>query len=103
MMKITGHSHLFKWENLQSWWLNKYFFAPLYLILKEANDYKRNIKLFKTGDKLSRTLIYSWIIMRDIRSELMKDVVIMQKMNNFTNKTSTTDEEKIYAAHLKLN
>lgn len=41
--------------------------------------------------------------MRDIRSELMRDVVIMQKMNNFTNKTSTTDEEKIYAAHLKLN
>lgn len=43
--------------------------------------------------------------MRDIRSELMRDVVIMQKMNNFTNKTSTTDEEKIYAAqfYLKLN
>ncbi len=31
MMKITGLSHLFKWENLHNWWLTKYFFAPLYL------------------------------------------------------------------------
>ncbi len=31
MMKITGLSHLFKWENLHSWWLIKYFFAPLYV------------------------------------------------------------------------
>ncbi len=32
MMKITGLSHLFKWENLHNWWLTKYFFAPLYVI-----------------------------------------------------------------------
>ncbi len=31
MMKITGLSHLFKWENLHNWWLTKYFFAPQYL------------------------------------------------------------------------
>ncbi len=31
MMKITGLSHLFKWENLHHWWLTKYFFAPLYI------------------------------------------------------------------------
>ncbi len=31
-MKITGLSHLFKWENLHNWWLTKYFFAPLYLM-----------------------------------------------------------------------
>ncbi len=31
MMKITGLSHLFKWQNLHNWWLTKYFFAPLYL------------------------------------------------------------------------
>ncbi len=31
MMKITGLSHLLKWENLHNWWLTKYFFAPLYL------------------------------------------------------------------------
>ncbi len=30
MMKITGLSHLFKWENLQNLWLTKYFFGPLY-------------------------------------------------------------------------
>ncbi len=30
MMKITGLSHLFKWENLHNWWLTKYCFAPLY-------------------------------------------------------------------------
>ncbi len=33
MMKITGLSHLFKWENLHNWWLTKYFFAPLYFYL----------------------------------------------------------------------
>ncbi len=33
MMKITGISHLFKWENLHNWWLTKYFFAPLYIEL----------------------------------------------------------------------
>ena len=31
MMKITGLSHLFKWENLHNWWLTKYFFAPQYV------------------------------------------------------------------------
>ncbi len=31
MMKITGLSHLFKWENLHNWGLTKYFFAPLYM------------------------------------------------------------------------
>ncbi len=34
MMKITGLSHLFKWENLHNWWLTKYFFAPLYMCTK---------------------------------------------------------------------
>ncbi len=33
MMKITGLSHLFKWENLHNWWLTKYFFAPLYVTM----------------------------------------------------------------------
>ncbi len=34
MMKITGLSHLFKWENLHNWWLTKYFFAPLYVSVR---------------------------------------------------------------------
>ena len=33
MMKITGLSDLFKWENLHNWWLTKYFFAPLYIYI----------------------------------------------------------------------
>ncbi len=33
MMKITGLSHLFKWEDLHNWWLTKYFFAPLYIYI----------------------------------------------------------------------
>ncbi len=36
MMKITGLSHLFKWENLHNWWLTKYFFAPLYIYIVTA-------------------------------------------------------------------
>ncbi len=33
MMKITGLSHLLKWENLHNWWLIKYLFAPLYIYI----------------------------------------------------------------------
>ncbi len=42
MMKITGLSHLFKWENLHNWWLTKYFFAPLYINRREAQIIKRS-------------------------------------------------------------
>ncbi len=38
MKKITGLSHLFKWENLHNWWLTKYFFAPLYIQNKFCNN-----------------------------------------------------------------
>ncbi len=38
MMKITGLSHLFKWENLHNWWLTKYFFAPLYVVKGQMNE-----------------------------------------------------------------
>ncbi len=44
MMKITGLSHLFKWENLHNWWLTKYFFAPLYLAPKLWNSFPDNIR-----------------------------------------------------------
>ncbi len=37
-MKITGLSHLFKWENLHNWWLTKYFFAPLYFGTRNESD-----------------------------------------------------------------
>ncbi len=42
MMKITGLSHLFKWENLHNWWLTKYFFAPLYVCGHETCALKLN-------------------------------------------------------------
>ncbi len=38
MMKITGLSHLFKWENLHNWWLTKYFFAPLYIYRERERE-----------------------------------------------------------------
>ncbi len=43
MMKITGLSHLFKWENLHNWWLTKYFFAPLYTLFKNYSIFFGNI------------------------------------------------------------
>ncbi len=42
MMKITGISHLFKWENLHNWWLTKYFFAPLYIDRREVQIIKKS-------------------------------------------------------------
>ncbi len=47
MMKITGLSHLFKWENLHNWWLTKYFFAPLYIrnILNNIITFSRLVYL----------------------------------------------------------
>ncbi len=41
MMKITGLSHLFKWENLHNWWLTKYFFAPLYIYTHRERERER--------------------------------------------------------------
>ncbi len=41
MMKITGLSHLFKWENLHNWWLTKYFFAPLYVYTHKHTHTKK--------------------------------------------------------------
>ncbi len=54
MMKITGLSHLFKWENLHNWWLTKYFFAPLYVLLVLFNvllGFSLNLHLFSLYDK----------------------------------------------------
>ncbi len=46
MMKITGLSHLFKWENLHNWWLTKYFFAPLYVcVLCRAGRYTGSYRI----------------------------------------------------------
>ncbi len=42
-MKITGLSHLFKWENLHNWWLTKYFFAPLYV--DRSSQWRKSLQL----------------------------------------------------------
>ncbi len=52
MMKITGLSHLFKWENLPNWWLTKYFFAPLYVWTFECGTF---------GEKKSLANVTVWI------------------------------------------
>jgi hypothetical protein len=39
-MKITGLSHLLKWDNLHKWWLTKYFFAPLYIYIMYKDTYR---------------------------------------------------------------
>ncbi len=51
MMKITGLSHLSKWENLHNWWLTKYFFAPLYVVVVPECylQYNRVCKLNQVG------------------------------------------------------
>ncbi len=46
MMKITGLSHLFKWENLHNLWLTKYFFCPTVFIYRERE--REILSEFKT-------------------------------------------------------
>ncbi len=69
MKKITGLSHLFKWENLHNWWLTKYFFAPLYIFCiyisggpLSALTCCVNVRLLSAIKKIS-PLIYSqsWV------------------------------------------
>ncbi len=49
MMKITGLSHIFKWENLPNWWLTKYFFAPLYTITHDFATGEKHIQLWQAA------------------------------------------------------
>ncbi len=60
MMKITGLSHLFKWENLHNWWLTKYFFAPLYIythiyIYIHTHTYTYTVMAKSIGKKKKKT------------------------------------------------
>ncbi len=54
MMKITGLSRLFKWENLHNWWLTKYFFAPLYVM--EGDSVTLNIDVRDSSSSSSPLL-----------------------------------------------
>ncbi len=51
MMKITGLSHLFKWENLHNWWLTKYFFAPLYIQTYRKTDRQTDRQVDRQTDR----------------------------------------------------
>ncbi len=52
MMKMTGLSHLFKWENLHNWWLTKYFFAPLYVGLGIENRFRFQNRILKVRNRI---------------------------------------------------
>ncbi len=52
MMKITGLSHLFKWENLHNWWPTKYFFAPLYIYSTDCTIITIQLSLVKYLSKI---------------------------------------------------
>ena len=58
MMKITGLSHLFKWENLHNWWLTKYFFAPLYMF---RNVDTLIVDVFPVLDTPAKQVIWQFI------------------------------------------
>ncbi len=42
MMKITGLSHLFKWENLHNWWLTNTFLPHC---MNMANESINNLNM----------------------------------------------------------
>uniref|UniRef100_A0A672KUQ1 PrkA AAA domain-containing protein n=1 Tax=Sinocyclocheilus grahami TaxID=75366 RepID=A0A672KUQ1_SINGR len=49
-MKITGLSHLFKWENLHNWWLTKYFFFP-HCIYRVRETLMESVRSFKPASE----------------------------------------------------
>ena len=58
MMKITGLSDLFKWENLHNWWLTKYFFAPLYMNTHDiAPEFKKRLSAQLKGWMFSLNVV----------------------------------------------
>ncbi len=63
MMKITGLSHLFKWENLHNWWLTKYFFAPLYMC-KEVCVISNQMQIFMFSSLITSSNLYVIMIVR---------------------------------------
>ncbi len=69
MMKITGLSHLFKWENLYNWWLTKYFFAPLYLSILMHFHSNRVLYLQITLRCLKVEFFFYFIFLRVCASE----------------------------------
>ncbi len=48
MMKITGLSHLFKWENLHNWWLTKYVCVCVCVCVCERERERASLNNFLT-------------------------------------------------------
>ncbi len=67
MMKITGLSHLFKWENLHNWWLTKYFFAPLYIYI-----YVEYTQLYPTPFIIVSSFITEYKLPKPIKVHLVQ-------------------------------
>ncbi len=63
MMKITGLSHLFKWENLHNWWLTKYFFAPLYIYIHYHNNAGIWIERLSLMNAVNAVIILTYYVM----------------------------------------
>ncbi len=87
MMKITGLSHLFKWENLHNWWLTKYFFAPLY-VLALLLDLSCIPELNKTWNAYfipDLMLILKMIFFLLLWLEVGQGIVIYLSQNDFIN------------------
>ncbi len=64
-MKITGLSHIFKWENLHNWWLTKYFFAPLYIESERSDMTLFNVFFFKP------------VLLRTSNKQLITDFIVI--------------------------
>ncbi len=73
MMKSTGLSHLFKWENVHNWWLTKYFFAPLYIYIYIERERERERKRESTHKNIHKNLMSTRFInkMAILNSELL--------------------------------
>ena len=70
MMKITGLSHLIKWEKLHNWWLTKYFFAPLYCLLHLEN---KAIWINLVGIRCNNDLIQKYVFF--VKEETLNKII----------------------------
>ncbi len=68
VMKMTGLSHLFKWENLHNWWLTKYFFAPLCVCVCVCVCVYIYIYTHNPNDGTVGTFFFIWINLKTFKS-----------------------------------
>lgn len=84
MIRITGLFHIFKWKNLQNWWLNKILFCPtvylgrLYLVCKPK--VKKNATFF---DLFSIFVLLHWAHPTSIVRGMTKGMIISRVLTSF--------------------